>query len=354
MPKPRERDLERTGKTLTQWLAKKLPDAGELSIEGLRGPSSTGFSSDTLMFDLCMAGGRREPLVVRLEPSSPCPVFPEYDVALQFQIMDALAATDVPVPRMRWLERDPDPMGAAFYVMDRIDGLVPTDQPPYHTGGWISELSEADRAHLWWSGLDAMAAVHRLDPDAPDFAFLERPPAGTTPIARQLDYYDAYLDWGFDRSRVEVLERALVWLRDRQPVDEPTGICWGDSRLANQIYDGVDCAAVIDWEMVFVGNPEADLAWWITLDRCFSEGIGVDRLPGLPDRNATIQRWQAQTGRTAANLRYYEVFAAFRFSAIMARIGVQMKYYEVLPADHEWESNNLACLTLARILDEQA
>ena len=155
-----------------------------------------------------------------------------------------------------------------------------------------------------------------------------------------------------DRARYPLLERALGWLRDRAPADEPVALCWGDSRLANQIFSGTDCIGVLDWEMVRLGNPLQDVAWWVALDRCFWEGVGLTRLDGLPGRDETLAHWRDRTGRSLAGVDYYEVFALMKFAAIMARLGRQLKHYEILPADHDMDVNNLASLTLARKLAE--
>ena len=52
MPAPRGRDLELTSRRLRDWFSGVLPDAREIRLSGLAGPATTGFSSDTLMFDL--------------------------------------------------------------------------------------------------------------------------------------------------------------------------------------------------------------------------------------------------------------------------------------------------------------
>ena len=88
----------------------------------------TGFSSDTLIFHLVYderGESVRRGMVIRLKPLSEFGVFPEYDVALQFRVMKALADTQVPVPRMLWLEEDPAPLGSPFYMMEKLEGCVP-------------------------------------------------------------------------------------------------------------------------------------------------------------------------------------------------------------------------------------
>jgi aminoglycoside phosphotransferase (APT) family kinase protein len=352
MPHPEKRDLDLTRKQLEEWFRERLPGAEDVAVTGLAGPSDTGFSSETLLFELSYRqGGERqsEDLVVRLEPRG-FVVFPSYDVPLQFRVMQALEATDVPVPRMRWLEEGEGPLGVPFYVMDRVNGRVPSDNPPMHTAGWVAELAPDERETLWWNGFEAMTRVHRVDWRALGFDSLDEPERGATPLAQQLHYYDEYIGWGLERERYPLLARALEWLGANAPAEESVALCWGDSRLANQIFDGLECAAVIDWEMVRLGDPVQDLAWWLASDRCFTEGIGVERLAGLPDRPATIARWESLVGREARHFAYWEVLALLRFSVQMARIGMQMKHYEILPPDHTMDVDNLASQTLARAL----
>jgi aminoglycoside phosphotransferase (APT) family kinase protein len=355
MPPPR-RDLDLTRAQLTEWLRGKLAGARALTLGELRGPSETGFSSDTLLFDAewtDAAGPQRAQLVARFKPSG-FTVFPTYDIAQQYRVMKLLAETEVPVPRMRWLEEDERPLGAPFYVMDRVDGRVPSDNPPYHVTGWLHELTPDERAALWWSGLEAMAQLHRLDWRARGFGFLGRLSPGETWLAQQLREYDAYCTWGFDRSRYPLIERAQRWLHAHEPPETHVAVCWGDSRLGNQIFNGTRCVAVVDWEMVRLGDPVQDLAWWIALDRCFTEGLSVERLAGLPDRHATIARWEQQVGRPAEHFAYYEILALYKFTAIMARVILQMKHYEVFPADSDMDVNNLASQTLERAIAEVA
>jgi len=355
MPQPIGRDLAETAERLQGWLGKRLPEAESIRIEDLRGPKDTGFSSDTLMFTMhSEQAGRAETreLVIRLEPGGDCMIFPEYDVALQYRMMEALADTAVPVPEMLWLEEDLAPLGSPFYVMEMLEGQVPNDSPPYHAAGWLCDLEPEQRAQLWFSGLDAMAEVHKLDWQQPAFDVIPRPPDGLTPMQAQIRYWDHYLNWGLDRDRYPLLNETLAWLDAHRPASEPTGICWGDSRISNLIFRDCETVAVIDWEMVFIGNPVADLAWFITIDRCFTDGLGLPRLEGMPDRAATVARWEEKTGVRAEHFDYYEVFAAFRFSAIMARVMLQMKFYELVPQEATADVDNLASIVLETLMKE--
>ncbi len=375
MAHPEKRDLDLARARLEAFLARGRPGAEGLAITDLRAPSNTGFSSETLLFEVHWRERgvpRAEQLVARIEPRG-FNVFPSYDLTVQFRVMDALAKTGVPVPAMREHDWSDATLGAPFYTMEFLDGWVPSDNPPMHAAGRMAEqLTPTEREQVWWSGVEAMCRVHDVDPEKLGLGFLGQQPEaarsepqasevkqragperGPDVLAQHLHYYDAYLSWGLDdRARYPLFERALAWLRDRAPRGEPVALCWGDSRLANQIYSGVECIGVLDWEMVRLGNPLQDAAWWVALDRCFSEGVGLPRLAGLPGRDETLAHWRDRTGRSLDGIDYYEVFALLKFAAIMARLGRQMKHYEILPQDHDMDVHNLASVTLARKLEE--
>src|SRR5262249_57311515 len=93
----------------------------------------------------------REPLVARLEPHDFL-VFPEYDLDRQYDVIARLAGSGVPVPRVRGLERDPGVLGSAFYVMDAVDGEVPSEGPSYHLFGWVRDASPARPARILGDG----------------------------------------------------------------------------------------------------------------------------------------------------------------------------------------------------------
>jgi aminoglycoside phosphotransferase (APT) family kinase protein len=355
VPTPWQRDLARDAANLEAWLGRRLPDARELAVRDFRAPESSGFSNDTLLFELETrgpAGVRREPLVARIQPTG-FQVFPEYDLGLQFRAMELLAKTDVPVPRVRWLEEDDRTvLGAPFYLMDRVEGRVPTDRPPYHAGGWMTEISPAERAAIWWGGVECMARIHRLDPEAAGFGFLARPELGATPFRQQLAYYERYLAWSARGLPQPTIEAALAWLRANEPDDPRTVLLWGDARIGNIIFDGTRPAAVLDWEMVTLGSPEEDLAWAIFLDRHHSEGLGVPRLEGFPSFEATVERYQALTGFEVRNLHFWQVFAGFRFAVIMARIAQQMVHYQVMTPEQgrAFELDNMVTKLLGKLL----
>jgi aminoglycoside phosphotransferase (APT) family kinase protein len=351
-----ERDLDETAAKLIEWLAPKLSvPAADIKIEDLDAPLGTGFSSDTLLFDLVYTKDgqeHREGMVARLKPEEAI-VFPTYDLAFQVRVLQMLADTDVPVPGVRWYEPDASVLGVEFYLMDRINGNVPSDNPPMHEEGWIAdELSETERATVWWNGFEAMCKVHRLDWKALGFDFMLEPERGETPLDQQLHYWRAYFEWGMPAERHPEIAQALDYLEANKPEENQIALCWGDSRLANEIFDGLECAAVIDWEMARVGDPVQDLAWWLASDRCFSEGLELERLPGIPSPEETVARWKEVTGLDTSNLQYYTILALARFSMNMARIAQYMKKIEIIDEENEFDYENFASITLRRALSE--
>jgi aminoglycoside phosphotransferase (APT) family kinase protein len=354
MPVPDQRDPEVTRATLQTWLTGKLPAAIDVVVDSVQTSANNGFSAETLMFNARWRapgdGIRRERLVAKVAPTG-FQVFPEPRFAEQLRLLQILAGTQIPVPVVHWQEPDPAVLGAPFYVMGRVDGAVPTDMPPYHTGGWLTEVSPAERERIWWSGVRVLTQVHALDIAALRLEFVDQVGYGPTGLRQRLAYYEHYLEWAYDGS-VPVAQAALAWLHKHRPAEvrEPV-LLWGDSRIGNIIFrGGGHAAAVLDWEMATLGQPEEDLAWFLLLDRHHSEGCGVARLPGFPDSVQTIDRYQQLTGRTLAHMDYYEVLSAMKFAVVMARIGQLFIHYDLVAPDNDFPYNNTATQLLAKIL----
>ena len=173
---------------------------------------------------------------------------------------------------------------------------------------------------MWWSGVETLARIHTLDWEGLGLSFLGVPKEAIGALDQQLDYYERFLGWARGDASQPILEAALRWLRENRYPPQRVALCWGDSRLPNLIYRDDEVVGVLDWEMAFLGDPEADLAWWLFLDWHHSDGNGVRRLEGFPAREETIRRYEELTGWKTENLFYQEVMAAFRFGVIMVSL----------------------------------
>ena len=341
----RQRDLDAVQAGLAAWLRARRP-GDDVRLSALTTPKA-GISNETFLVEATASAGV-ERLVVRVAPTDFL-VFPEYDLARQVGIMRALAGSGVPVPRVVALEEDARHLGSAFYVMDRIEGDVPSEVPPYHAFGFCLDLAPEERAALWWRGVETLARIHALDWRRLGLAFLGEPRDGTEALDRQLAYWERYLDWVGGPPQ-PVLRAALAWLQSHRYVPRRLALCWGDARLPNMIFRDGAVVGVLDWEMAFVGDPEADVGWWIFMDWATSEGYGFPRLAGFPGAEETIRGYEMRAGVQVERPLYQEIFAAFRFGIIMARIALRLQEIGAPTPTEHFETDNVATQRLAVLL----
>jgi aminoglycoside phosphotransferase (APT) family kinase protein len=342
-------DLDLVAARLAQWLAHRHPEWTAVSVTDLK-RSDGGFSNVTVLGRLvCTQQGasRTLDIVLRVQPQTSS-VYPDCDVERQYRVMQALAGSEVPVPVMRGLEVDSALLGAPFFVMQRIAGRVPNENPLYHLEGWFHDLpQEALRRH-WFAGIDTIAAVARVDWRALGLETLQ-PPAGRTALARQFEYYRDAVAWAERLNRpYPHLHGAYEWLIENQPAGEPLTLSWGDAKLGNCVYsaDG-QVAGALDWEQATLASPVDDLAWWLMLDESLSTGYGVPRLAGLPSREETVAHWERASGFSARHLPYYDVYAAWRMAYVMARIGSVFMERGWVPRESEMDVRNGGAALLA-------
>ncbi|MEY9844692.1 aminoglycoside phosphotransferase (APT) family kinase protein [Streptacidiphilus sp. BW17] len=329
-PRPRTstRDPEQLRVRLAAWIDGRLPGA---AVTDLTVPQSNGMSSETVLFDLRHADGSVQPCVLRLAPDPADPagftVFPSYDMERQYRCMALVAAhTKVPVPRLLRLETDPEPLGAAAILMERVDGRVPPDVMPYtYSGNWLHEATDTERGELERSSVALLAELHTVP--VADAAFLQPDREdGRSALRRHVDAQRAYYAWVVDgRPASPLIERAFARLEELWPADEgETVLSWGDARIGNVIYQGFTPAAALDWEMADLGPRELDLGWFVFLHRFFQDLTVAFGQPGLPDfldRDRVTAQYAEASGHMPTDLEFYTLYAALRHAVVMLRIG---------------------------------
>jgi aminoglycoside phosphotransferase (APT) family kinase protein len=236
--------------------------------------------------------------------------------------------------------------------MERVDGRIPSDDPPFTAAGWVLELEPAQRALMWDNSLQTLAELHRADWRGLGLDFLDTPEQGSG-LAAQLDRWEHTFRWATEGEPNPTVETALRWLRDNQPTDEGEKVLnWGDARVGNIIFDDrLQVAAVLDWEMVCLANRELELGWFLFLNRHHTEGIGLPLPEGIPDAAATVARYQELTGHTLRNIDYYEIFAGTRIAVLMVRAAHMMIAGGLLPPDATMALNNPSTQLLAKMLN---
>jgi aminoglycoside phosphotransferase (APT) family kinase protein len=351
-----QRDPDEAASRLASWLAGRIEGVDDVRVQGVEVPASSGLSNETILFDAAWRddyGKRRRRLVARVEPTGPS-VHPSYDLEREFRVMQALSAHGVvPVPTPLWIEADCSVLGARFLVMERVDGRIPADDPPFTTGGWVVQLDPDGQAALYANGLEAMAAIHGADWAALGLGVVDRPEYGPAGLEQLLRYWGSTFEWAADGRDNPTIAAALEWARDHRPPDGATiALNWGDARIGNMIFtDDLSVAAVLDWEMVALANPELDLGWWLFITRYCTEGVGAPLPPGFLDRGATVERYQELTGHSVEHIDYYETFAAIRLAILYHRAGVLMVKAGLVPADSTMSVNNPITQLLARMGD---
>ncbi|MFC9997454.1 phosphotransferase family protein [Nocardia sp. NPDC127526] len=329
-----ERDLDVLTEELTGWLATKVDADAPPKVTSLTRPTAGGMSSTTLLFEAEWsengqpAGGS---FVARLAPEdSSFPVFEKYDLATQYAVIDGVAkATDLPLPPLCWLENDETVLGSPFFVMRRVDGRVPEDNPPYVFLGWLFDSTPEERYRLTRNTVEVIAKIHAIENPLGKFPMLD---GEGSALRRHFDAQKAWYDWALARDgfRIPLLERAFEHLEATWPAETETVLSWGDARPGNIIFDGHDPVAVLDWEMAALGPRELDIAWTILIHRFFQDIATRFDQPGLPDymrRSHVEAMYEEFTGHKPVDLDWYLLYAALRHGIVMGRVKRRMIHF---------------------------
>jgi aminoglycoside phosphotransferase (APT) family kinase protein len=323
-PQTSTRDYEVLRTQLEAWLQERLPGA---KISELTVPSSNGMSSETVLFDVDVPGEVSRNLVARIAPDPAAdPVFQNYDMELQFRTMEMVKEhTDVPVPIVHWLETDQRAIGAPFFVMERIEGIVPPDVMPYTFGdNWFFDASPEQQELLERRAIGVLALLHELSPEGPA-SFLVPSGDERSALRRHVDEQRDYYEWvAKDGKRSPLIELGFEWLDDHWPAREGDPVfSWGDARIGNMMFENFAPVAVLDWEMASVGPREIDLGWMIYIHRFFQDLVEDLGMPGLPHvlrRTAVAAYYEQLTGYTPRDLDFFTLYAALRHGIVMFRI----------------------------------
>jgi len=310
---------------LESWLQARPELGPDARVVDLTVPESNGMSSETVLFDVDPGNGEIDHLVARIAPlEASVPVFPVYDMESQFRVMAEVAGV-VPVPAVRWLELDPAAIGAPFFVMDRVNGLVPPDVMPYNFGdSWVFDATPEQQRQMQDASVAVLAALHGIENPTERFAFLDPGGEGSA-LRRHVASTRRFYEWVVEgQRRSPLIEACFERLEATWPTDEsPTVLSWGDSRIGNTMYEDFAPVAVLDWEMASLGPCEIDLAWMVFLHRFFEDIAHVMELPGMGHfmQRADIESTYEQlTGHAPRDMQWHLLYAALRHGAVMYRV----------------------------------
>ena len=339
------RDAKSMEAQLRAWLSRHV-EAPQVRID--ERSLATGMSSETVLFDYeWVQGGQRKRsgCVLRMPPlPGTRTLFPVYDLDRQQRIMRLIAErSSVPVPRIHWYEDDSQWLGAPFFVMERREGLVPGDSPPYVFQSFLTEGTAEQVQLAEQETVRIIADLHGIPLRADDRALLDLTTEGDTPLRRHFDDLLQHYEWvcreeGF---RSPLLERAHRWLSDNWPENEGDQVVlWGDARVGNVMYQDYRPVAAFDWECATIGPPEYDVCWLVMFHGWMQDLAARFGLPGMPGflrLSNVVAAYEALTGRQLKNLEFYLVYANTRLGPIMQRSMMRAVQYDHAPMPESTE-----------------
>lgn len=272
-----------------------------------------------------------------------------HDMRREFTIQSELTDVFPFVARMVAFCDDPTVIGGDFYVMERLEGVIPRSEWPADV-----PLSAEQARQVCLNAIDVLVRLHTVDPAETGLASLGKGPGY---VRRQVEGWSTR----FRNARTEDVpdfEATMAWLDEHQPDDVATCVIHNDFKLDNLVLspDLTSVVGVLDWEMATLGDPLMDLAgsmaYWVQADD--DDEMKMMRrvpthLPGMLTRDEFVALYCERMGitMTPERWRFYAVFGLFRNAVIAQQI-----YYRYF---HGQTTNELYALfgEGVRIIDRQ-
>jgi aminoglycoside phosphotransferase (APT) family kinase protein len=246
-----------------------------------------------------------------------------HDMSREYTVIAALHPTGFPVADPLHLCTDKDVIGAPFYLMSYVDGLVLRDADD------IAALSLAEATRSSELLVDTLAALHATDPAAIGLGEFGRPEGY---LERQVRRW--HQQWEASKTReLAMLEEVAAKLRDTVPTGGRTGIVHGDFRLDNCMYakDLSRILAVLDWEMATLGDPLADLGLMVVYTDLADQGLAptqphIGPEQGFLTGDQLIERYaeKAWAGSPIDEIGWYVALGYYKLAIISE--GIHARY----------------------------
>ena len=297
---------------LATFLEDKIGEADDYDVER----HQEGHSNETLF----VTWGDRDLVLRRPPPGETADT--AHDVIREYEVMNAVAETDVPVPNLVLACEDHDVIGSDFYLMDRLKGDVLREDEPDRFA------APEHRRRMGEELVETLANIHRLDYEALGLGEFGYPPGYTD---RQVERWGQQLMWAFevtaDEREVPDLYEVGSWLQENAPDEHPHTLVHGDYKLDNVMFGPgtpPELVAVFDWEMATLGDPRADLGWMLSYWRDPKDPEPtipelVTRFmerEGYPTRLELVDRWEERTGLEFEHERFYRALAVYKLAGL--------------------------------------
>tara|TARA_R110000787_G_scaffold8607_35_gene29388 strand:- start:3194 stop:4243 length:1050 start_codon:yes stop_codon:yes gene_type:complete len=266
---------------------------------------AVGFSWITYGFSAKQEGSDSEQgLILRLGP--PYGLFAPYSALPQHAALKILESSDVPAPRSFWWSDDASILGAPFFISERVQGTAPV---PWVSGN-DSGFDESYRKNIGAQFVSAIAGLHKTQWRGKE-GFPDDGITVENAAVRQVDEWERnYTRWAL--KSYPMLTWAFRWLRQNLPVAPRVSLIHGDYRLGNFLEHEDRITAILDWELVHLGDPHEDLGWAFLPQYTGGSGL-VCRLLSKEEFIAQYER-EAGFKVQEASLQFYLVFSLVKLA----------------------------------------
>jgi aminoglycoside phosphotransferase (APT) family kinase protein len=289
---------------VTAWLDAARPGLrqGPLSADVIAGGKSNLTYRVT---DATTTWALRRPPLAHVLPTA-------HDMVREYRVINALGGTEVPVAQAIALCADPAVIGAPFYLMSFVDGVV-LDRDDV-----LARLDPVAAGATCDQLVDTLGVLHAVDPAAVSLSDFGRPEGF---LLRQVKRWHTQWQASETEPRAELgvlIERLVASV----PEQSAPGIVHGDYRLTNVMFDrdfrGI--AAVVDWEMATLGDPLTDLGLMVVYHTLAAQGQSfmprLDPRDGFRTPDEMVARYAATSSRDLARLAWYVGFGYFKLAVI--------------------------------------
>lgn len=312
--KGEELDLQKLEPYLQEQLG--MSDAA-LSLEQFPG----GFSNLTYLIRLGEKGFvlRRPPFGAKIKSA--------HDMGREYKILNALSVSYDKAPKPLLYTEDESVIGAPFYVMERVEGVILRPKMP------AEMIPAPDIMNGVASSLiETFSDLHAVDFEAVGLGDLGRPEGY---VERQVSgwtkrYFKSKTD------ELPEIEKVASWLADNQPGESGAALIHNDFKYDNVVLDAdnwTNIIAVLDWEMSTIGDPLMDfgtsLGYWVTADDPdWLKGLALSPtvLPGNPDRAEVVRMYAEKSGRDLSDVVFYFAYGLFKIAVIVQQIYYRYKH----------------------------
>jgi len=325
-PQPTRPGEELDAARLGAFLKTRFPDVGgPLTVEQF----PQGYSNLTYLIRV----GDRE-MVLRRPPFG-AKIKTAHDMGREFRILSHIERVYRKVPRPLAFCDDEAVLGAPFYLMERVEGVILRAQPPAGLA-----LSPPLMRQLSMNFIENLVAIHDIDFVAAGLGDLGKPEGYVT---RQVEGWTKR----YQNARTDDLaemERLAEWLNDHQPPESGAALIHNDYKYDNLVLDPRNWSqikACLDWEMATIGDPLMDLGstlgYWVDSDDpddWQNQSFGLTTLPGNLNREELVEHYVKHSGHEVDHLIFYYSYALFKIAVIVQQI--YSRYQQGLTKDQRF------------------